>query len=83
MLLRLIKILGNLFFKKSPLLTGNTQGQNQKIYFHPTGVINCLYVKILKKNYKSIYFKSLPLVVDRNESIDIDTKEDLNLVTNF
>ena len=81
-----IKIVKNSWksvFKKSPLLTGDTQGQNQKIYFHPTGVINCLYVKILKKNYDSIYYKSLPLVVERNESIDIDTKEDLNLVKNF
>lgn len=81
-----IKIVKNSWkpvFKKSPLLTGDTQGQNQKIYFHPTGVINCLYVKILKKNYESIYYKSLPLVVERNESIDIDTKEDLKLVTNF
>ena len=70
-------------FKKSPLLTGNTQGQTQKTYYHPTGVINCLHVKILKKNYKSIYYESLPLVVNRNESIDIDTKEDLNLVANY
>ena len=67
-------------FKRSPLLTGNTQGQTQKIYYHPTGVINCLHVKILKKNYKSAYYKSLPLVVNRNESIDIDTIEDLNIV---
>ncbi len=69
--------------KNSPLLTGKTQGQNQKIFYHPTGVVNCIYVKTLKKNYKSIYYKSSPLIIDTKESIDIDTKEDFDLVTNI
>ena len=70
-------------FDNSPLLTGNTQGQRQKIYYHPTGVINCLHVKILKRNYKSIYYKSSPLICKQNESVDIDTEDDLNLVSNI
>tara|TARA_B100000989_G_C19485556_1_gene447263 strand:+ start:599 stop:1312 length:714 start_codon:yes stop_codon:yes gene_type:complete len=81
-----LKILGKSWqalFKNSPLLKGNTQGQNQKIYYHPTGLANCLHVKILKKKKNSIYYKSLPIIVNRNESIDIDTIEDLKLASNI
>ena len=81
--IRILKNSWNTLIKNSPLLTGKTQGQNQKIYYHPTGLVNCLYVKILKKKYKSIYFDSIPLIVNQNESIDIDTKEDFELVSNI
>ena len=40
-------------FKKSPMITGSTQSQSQKKYYHPSGVINCLYVRSLSKNIKS------------------------------
>ena len=67
-------------FKNSPMVTGNTQSQNQIKYYHPTGVINCLFVKSLNKKRKSIYAGALPLVLSRGESIDLDTKYDLGVL---
>ena len=67
-------------FNKSPMTNGSTQSQSQKMYYHPTGVINCLYVRSLSKNTKSIYQKALPVVVSKNESFDLDTEEDLELM---
>ncbi len=66
--------------KNSPMVTGKTQSQNQKKYYRPNGVVNCLWVKTLNKKIKSIYFKAMPVVVPRDESYDIDTKEDLELI---
>ena len=65
---------------KSPLITGNTQSQNQKTYFHPNGSIYCLFIKNLKKKSKSIYENAFPYVTSKLESLDIDTLEDFNLV---
>lgn len=67
-------------FKKSPMISGNTQSQSQKKYYHPTGVINCLFVKTLNKNSKSIYEGALPLVIPRSESFDIDTEDDFKIL---
>jgi CMP-N,N'-diacetyllegionaminic acid synthase len=66
--------------KNSPMMTGNTQSQSQKKYYHPTGVINCLFVKSLNKNKKSIYEGALPFIVSRSESFDIDTEDDLKIL---
>lgn len=67
-------------FNKSPMVNSNTQSQSQKMYYHPTGVINCLYVRSLNKNTKSIYQNSLPIVISKNESFDLDTEEDFRLI---
>ena len=67
-------------FKKSPMITGNTQSQSQKKYYHPTGVINCLYVRSLSKNIKSIYQGASPVIVPRSESFDIDTEDNLKIL---
>ena len=67
-------------FKKSPMVTGSTQSQSQKKYYHPSGVINCLYVRSLSKNIKSIYQGALPIIVPRSESFDIDTEDDLKIL---
>lgn len=64
-------------FKKSPMITGKTQSQTQKKYYHPTGVINCLRIKSLGKKIKSIYQNASPIIIDRSESFDIDTEDDL------
>ena len=66
-------------FKNSPLKTGNTQSQNQKIFYHPTGVINCLHVAKLSKKTKSIYENASPVIVPNDESIDIDTEADFQI----
>lgn len=67
-------------FKNSPMMTGNTQSQTQKKYYHPNGVINCLFVKFLNQKSKSIYKDALPLVIPRIEAFDIDTEEDLKII---
>ena len=67
-------------FKNSPMLTGNTQSQSQNKYYHPNGVINCLFVKTLNKKNKSIYQNALPLIIPRLEAFDIDTEEDLKII---
>ena len=67
-------------FKKSPMITGNTQSQSQKKYYHPTGVINCLYIKSLTKKNKSIYYNAAPIVIPKSESFDLDTKDDLKIL---
>ena len=70
-------------FKKSPIVTGTTQSQTQKIYYHPNGVINCLYVRTLKKTIKSIYQNASPIIIAKNECLDIDTEEDLKILKKF
>ncbi len=67
-------------FKKSPLKNGDTQSQRQIKYFHPNGVINCLFIKYLKKKNNSIYQKAIPYIVSKVESLDLDTKEDFEII---
>ena len=67
-------------FKKSPMITGITQSQSQKKYYHPSGIINCLFVRSLRKNSKSIYEGALPVILPRSESFDIDTEDDLKIL---
>ena len=64
-------------FENSPFKTGNTQSQTQKIFYHPNGVINCLYVGRLSKKSKSIYENAVPVIVSSKESYDLDTPDDL------
>ena len=70
-------------FKKSPMVTGSTQSQTQKKFYHPNGVINCLYVGSLNKNTKSIYQNAISLIVPRSESFDLDTEDDLKLLKKY
>ena len=65
------------------MITGNTQSQSQKKYYHPNGVINCLYVKSLNKNTKSIYQKASPIIVPKSESFDLDTEDDLKILKKY
>ena len=64
-------------FKNSPFKTGNTQSQTQNIFYHPNGVISCLYVGRLSKKSKSIYENAVPVIVSSQESYDLDTPDDL------
>ncbi len=70
-------------FKNSPMVTGSTQSQTQKTYYHPNGVINCLHVKTLTKNKKSIYQESLALIVPKTETFDLDTEDDLKILKKY
>ncbi len=67
-------------FKKSPMISGNTQSQSQKKFYHPNGVINCLHVKNLGKNKKSIYQSAVPMMVPKIEAFDLDSEEDLRIL---
>ena len=66
--------------KKSPLETGITISQNQKKFYRPNPLINCLWIKNIKKNRKTIYKNALALQTDKLESFDIDNLDDFNLV---
>ena len=65
------------------MVTGSTQSQTQKKFYHPNGVINCLYVGSLNKNTKSIYQDAIPLIVPKSESFDLDTEDDLKLLKKY
>ncbi len=67
-------------FKKSPMITGNTQSQSQKNFYHPNPAINCLYAKSLNKNSKSIYKDAMPILTPKTEAFDLDTEEDLKIL---
>ena len=67
-------------FKNSPMISGSTQSQSQNKYYHPNGVINCLHIKFVNINTKSIYENALPIIIPRYESFDIDTEEDLKII---
>ena len=66
-------------FKDSPMINGNTQSQSQKTYYHPNGVINCLWVKYLSRKTKTIYENALPYYVSKVEALDIDTETDFKI----
>jgi len=67
-------------FVNSPLNSGNTQSQDQKIFFRPNPIANCLWVKNINKKTKSIYENALSIKTSKLESIDIDNYEDFLLV---
>ena len=67
-------------FRKSPMITGNTQSQSQKNFYHPNPAINCLYAKSLNKNAKSIYKDATPILIPKSEAFDLDTEDDLKIL---
>ncbi len=66
-------------FKNSPLLTGNTRSQDQKKYFHPNGAIYVIKPNFIFQETKTFYENSIPYIMTRSDSLDIDNKEDLEL----
>ena len=64
-------------FKDTPLLTGNTRSQDQIKYFHPNGAIYVIKPNSISRETKTFYENSIPYIMSRDESIDIDNKEDL------
>ena len=67
-------------FRESPMVTGNTQSQSQKKFFHPNPAINCLYVKSLNKNSRTIYKNAMPIFIPKSEAFDLDTEDDLKIL---
>ncbi len=66
-------------FKNSPMITGKTQSQSQNKFYHPNGIINCLWIQNLLKNPKTIYTDSTPILTSKIESQDIDNEEDFKI----
>ncbi len=66
-------------FKNSPIITGKTQSQSQNKFYHPNGVINCLWIRNLLKNPKTIYNGATPIFSTKIESLDIDNEEDFKI----
>jgi len=68
----------------SPMLTGNTQSQNHKEYFHPCGAFNILRMSDVRSGMKTIYDGAFPFKVSTEEGLDIDTLDDfqfMNLIS--
>ena len=66
-------------FKDTPLLTGNTRSQDQIKYYHPNGAIYIIKPNSISKGTKTFYENSIPYIMKKNDSLDIDNKEDLEL----
>jgi CMP-N,N'-diacetyllegionaminic acid synthase len=61
----------------TPMLTGNTRSQDQKIAYHPNGAIYIRDVMDLSKpNLLTLYNDALPYLMSREDSVDIDNKVD-------
>ncbi|MEP0356960.1 acylneuraminate cytidylyltransferase family protein [Paraglaciecola sp.] len=70
----------NPLLETNPMLTGNTRSQDQVSYFHPNGAI---YLKSLvdmrRSDTRTFYQDSVPFLMKRSESVDIDTEFDFYL----
>ncbi|WP_026375609.1 cytidylyltransferase domain-containing protein [Aestuariibacter salexigens] len=66
-------------FDNSPMLTGNTQSQDQITYYHTNGSINVLPVSLLRENRPSIYYGCVAYLMPSQYSVDIDGEEDFVL----
>ena len=62
------------------MLTGKTQSQSQKKYYHTNVAINCLHAGLINRQTKSIYENALPLVIPQVETFDIDNEIDFNII---
>lgn len=71
------------FFENSPLVTGDTQSQNHPVLYHPCGTFNIFNMGNARVHMKTIYSYCRPFIVSREESLDIDTKEDFNFMNSI
>ena len=67
-------------FKNSPLKTGKTRSQDQKIFYKPNPVANCLWIKKIVPNVKTIYDKAIPYITNTLEGKDLDNLEDFKMI---
>ena len=71
-----------LFKENSPMVSGNTRSQDQKIFYRPNGSAYVIPLKYLIDNQaKSIYFKAEPLIMDTIFSCDVDTLNQLKIAS--
>lgn len=62
---------------ESPMVSGQTQSQDQKKYLHPCGSFYIINTGCIQ-NMQTIYHQSEPIEVDRLSALDVDTAEDLD-----
>ena len=61
------------------MITGQTRSQDQEKFFHPNGAIYIIKPEELKNNLKTFYINSIPYIMEKKYSTDIDNKIDLNI----
>lgn len=67
-------------FDDSPMVTGNTRSQDQVTAYHPNGAIYLREINDLRDpSLKTIYQNCCPYLMDKRNSVDIDTLEDFKL----
>lgn len=65
------------FFKHSPLITGNTRSQDQKTIYRPNGGFYIQWICSFEKNKNFWKGNICGYVMDRLDSVDIDSEQDL------
>jgi len=69
-------------FEDSPMITGNTRGQNQTAVYHPSGAIYVRTISDLSKpNLMSLYQDARPYLMEPQASVDIDSEIDFALAS--
>lgn len=67
-------------FESCPMNTGNTRSQDQKTAYHPNGAIYYLPLSSLENEHlMSFYQGATPYIMDRKQSVDIDTETDFRM----
>lgn len=70
-------------FDNCPIVTGDTQSQDHVVMYHPCGVFNIFKMSEARKNMKTIYDGCKPVIVTRQESLDIDTYDDYEFMNSI
>lgn len=63
-------------FEDCPMLTGDTQSQSHTMMYHPCGTFNIFRMGQARRAMTTIYDGCAPIIVSREESLDIDTPSD-------
>ena len=70
-------------FDNSPIVTGDTQSQDHPVMYHPCGVFNIFKMSEARNSMKTIYDGCRPIIVSRQESLDIDTHDDFKFMNSI
>ena len=61
------------------MITGQTKKSRSRKILHPNGAIYIIKPEELKNNLKTFYINSIPYIMDKKYSTDIDNKIDLEI----
>lgn len=73
----------NPFLDDCPMITGKTQSQDHPIMYHPCGVFNIFKMSEARYVMNTIYDNCKPVIVSREESLDLDTAEDYSFMNSI